>query len=282
MKIDGTAIALGIQETLTCQVALFKKENIIPHLAVILIGNDPSSVIYVGRKQKLGEKIGVLVTLNHLPVSIDKESVFKLIEKLNNDRLIHGIIIQRPTGIPIEKEQLDLSVSPDKDVDGFHPESLFNPPVAEAVIRILYSIFNPNKFSLDSKFHSWLSSKKILVIGRGETAGKPVADYLTKLNIPHLVGHSQTKNLGQICCESDIIISCVGKSNIVRQEMINSNSILIGVGLHQEFDKLQTDYKQEEISRKAKYYTPVPGGVGPVNVACLFENLISAARVQSL
>ena len=284
MKIDGTAIALGIQQILANQVAILRKEEIIPHLAVILIGNDTSSQVYVGRKQKLGEKIGALVTLDQLRITTKKNTVFALINKLNNNPLVHGIIIKRPTGIIIEKSELDLSVDPKKDVDGFHPKSYFNPPVAEAVIRIIYSIFSQNnlkkKFTLNSKFLSWLSSKKILIIGRGETAGKPVSSYFSKLNIGHTIGHSKTKNLSQICRDSDIIVSCVGKSNIVRRDMLNDNSIVIGVGLHPENEKLQTDYNQEEIVKIAKYYTPVPGGVCPVNVACLFANLIRAVELN--
>lgn len=269
MKIDGRSIADKIRKKLKRQVIDLQSKDIIPQLAVVLIGNNPSSIIYVRQKQKVGEEIGV-------KVSIFKKDFIDLINKLNNDKLVHGVIIQRPIPIDMGKEELDRLVLPEKDVDGFHPESPFTPPVASAVIKILEWVKKDKGIS--GIFMDWLKKQKILIIGRGETAGKPIIRTLTKLEIKFKGAHSQITNLRELCLEANIIISCVGKGNIVRHYMLKRNTVLIGVGLHPENEKLKPDYNQEEIANLIDYYTPVPGGVGPVNVACLFENLLLACR----
>ncbi len=300
MKIDGKFIAEEIKNKLKKQISLLRSRNIYPYLAVILIGDDPASKIYVCRKKKIGEEIGAKITnyklqitneMNKLQNEKTKNKLISLVTRLNHDKLVHGIIIQRPVPLDITKEELDLMVVPEKDVDGFHPKSLFDPPIAKAVEKILEWIYKSGKNTSEvlrsdssevkefrKDYTKWLKEKEILIIGRGETAGQPLDKYFTKLNIPHSIAHSQTKNIKELCLSSDIIISCVGRSHIVRQDMITKKTILIGVGLHPENEKLATDYDQEEIASKAGYYTPVPGGVGPVNVACLFRNLLSAVK----
>lgn len=275
MRIDGKVIAHDIKEELKKQVFRLRRKNIIPHLAVILVGNDPSSLIYIKQKKKVGEKIGVKISIYNLECTINKKRLVNLVNKLNKDKTTNGIIIQRPLPLQIEKEELDRLVIPRKDVDGFHPDSLFLSPVALAVARILEWVKSDKKNS--ESLLQWLKKQKILVIGRGETAGRPIAEFLRKNQIKFIVAHSQTDNIKQLCLSSDIIISAVGKPNIVRRDALTTKTILIGVGLHPEEEKLQTDYNQEEIAPKVAYYTPVPGGVGPVNVACLFENLLKAA-----
>lgn len=272
MVIDGRYIASEIEDSLRLQIASLKNKNIQPALAVILIGDDPSSQKYISRKIITGQKLSLRVIPYRFPPTISVFDLKELIEKLNQDKTIHGIIIQRPVPLAISAEKLNLLVLPSKDVDGFHPKSQFNPPVALAVEAILKSVHPAN-------FRNWLKNINIVVIGRGETAGKPIAKYLKKINLKYTVAHSQIKNLTKQISAADIIISCVGKSNIVRHNMINSASIIIGVGLHPEDNKLKPDYNQEEIASKAAYYTPVPGGVGPVNVAMLMKNVIQAAKI---
>ncbi len=307
MIIDGRLIASEIKSHLKDQVSQFKKKHIIPHLAVILIGDDPGSIVYINQKKKVGEEIGVKVTIYNYPFMRDgnniplTKEIYNLLDKLNKDPKVHGIIIQRPIPIDISKNDLDLLVTATKDVDGFHPKTEFTPPVASAIFRILEYVYMTSKSHFyaiaqkwdNEKFIKWLKEKKILVIGRGETAGRPIANYFRENSIKITVAHSQTTNLEELCLRSKIIISCVGKAKnilrqqngvvkyfpIVRHDMVNKNTILIGVGLHPENDKLQTDYNQNEISTKVAFYTPVPGGVGPVNVACLFENLINSSKL---
>lgn len=292
MKIDGNLIASEIKEDLKKKIAELFSQNIIPHLAVVLIGNDPASLTYVRRKQKIAHEIRAKVTLFKYD-SFARKTLIKLVNKLNNDLKVHGIIIQRPVPIDIDKEELDNAVLPAKDIDGFHPKSKFNSPIAKAVIKILNYTFLTVKAQSDViaydcdyidksgnfPFLNWMKKKRILIIGRGETAGKPIAKYFTKLGIPYQVVHSKTLNLKSACLKSDVIVSCVGKPNVVRHDMVTKTAVVIGVGLHTENGKLATDYIQDEIGLKAAYYTPVPGGVGPVNVACLFDNLIKAAII---
>lgn len=284
MKIDGSQIAGNIRDQLRIHISQLNEKKIHPHLAVILVGDDPSSIAYINQKKKAAEEIGARVTVYNLPGTTQLGQLQKLTFNLNADPGVHGIIIQRPLPLPIEKEQLNTMVKREKDVDGFHHETPFTPPIAAAVLKILewvsYDVCNnpesPLKQNFCETFPSWLKKQKILVIGRGETAGKPIAYTLGKMGVLCEVAHSQTKNLKDLCLRSDIIISCAGKSNIVRRHMTRDKTILIGVGLHTVEGKLRADYNQEEIEKAVAYYTPVPGGIGPVNVACLFDNLIQA------
>src|SRR3989338_5697956 len=242
MKIDGKLIASEIKKTLKIQISDLKSKNVTSHLAVILAGSDPSSHTYVRQKQKVGEEIGAKVTIHH-PSKLDK--LVQLVQSLNTDPSVHGIIIQRPLPFDIPKHQLDQLVIPAKDVDGFHPDSPFTPPIALAILKILNHIYG-------SQYLNILISKSLLIIGRGETGGKPIADYLKKLKIPFTLAHSKTSpvEFKKLTLNADIIISAVGKSNIVRPSILSSKSILIGVGLHPEDDKLKPDYNQEEIADK--------------------------------
>ena len=280
MSINGKEIAGQIAAGLGGQVSLLKEKGIKPKLAVLLVGLDKASEKYVEQKIKLGQKLSIEVNVSRLANTVNPESVFSLVNQWNKDPAIHGIIIQRPVAIAIETSELNNLVIRSKDVDGFHPESLFDPPIVVAVMKILENI---QQLSHDKKsFLTWLAEKKILVIGRGETAGKPIAKYLTKNKLPFTVAHSGTSYLKQLTLSSDIIISAVGKPNIVRHYMISGKTILIGVGLHPENGHLATDYNQNEIAGKALFYTPVPGGVGPVNVAMLMNNVILAAEKSEI
>lgn len=305
MKIDGKLIAQTIKDQLKIEILQLRQREIVPHLAVILVGDDPSSVVYVGQKKKVAQEIGAKLTLYNLPKTIDMLELQKLTLSLNTDPLVHGLIIQRPMPPNFSAQQIDFMVKAEKDIDGFHPQTPFVPPVAGAVVKILQWVANdvatnpqsPLKQNFSETFPTWLSKQKILVIGRGVTAGKPIAAILIKNGAHVDIAHSQTKFMDALIRASNIIISCVGSPNIVRlssdsprngssivrQQDITPKSILIGVGLHTtEEGKLQTDYDQEKIASIAAYYTPVPGGVGPVNVACLFENLLKAVEDLSL
>jgi len=277
MKIDGSQIVSGLKKELAQKVVFLRRRNITPHLAVILIDNDPSSLAYIRQKEKMASELGVKFSNYQIAGSLNsKKELINLIHKLNKDKTVHGIIIQRPVPIDISRRELNKLVIPKKDIDGFHPKSPFTPPVAKALLVILEWVFKSKRAIYKKTFLSWLKKQKILIIGRGETGGKPIAKTFKKMGIPYSVAHSQTKNLNELCLKADIIISCVGKPNIVRHNMVANKTTVIGVGLHLEKGKLQPDYNQKKIGEKAEYYTPVPKGVGPVNVACLFENLLKA------
>lgn len=286
MKIDGRLIATHIKNQLKLESEQLKNRGIVPHLAVILVGSDPASITYVDQKKKAAEEVGAKVTLYNLPTTTQLFEIKKLLFSLNTDQSVHGIIVQRPLySLNITKDMADVLVVPSKDVDGFHPDSSFTPPIAQAVMKILQWIaqdvatnpMSPLKQNFAESFRTWIEKQRILIIGRGETAGAPIVATLAKSGIKVDVAHSTTKFMDALLRNSNIVISCVGKSNIVRHKDISSKTILIGVGLHTEKGRLSPDYEQDEVEPIAAYFTPVPGGIGPVNVACLFENLFKAA-----
>jgi methylenetetrahydrofolate dehydrogenase (NADP+)/methenyltetrahydrofolate cyclohydrolase len=288
VPIDGKVIANGILENLIHDL---KNTQVVPTMAVILISDDPASLSYIKQKQKAADVIGAKVQLHQLPATTTTEELRTLIQKLNNDKGIHGIIIQRPLPpeSPIDRKVL-LEVSPKKDIDGFVPNSPYSVPVALAVSKILEEIYlmetnesivegNPEKIPAD--YLVWLRSKKIAVIGRGETAGKPITEMFIKDGCKVDIVHSKTNNPDEVIRSADIVVSCVGQDNIVRHDNIKPKSILISVGLWRDsVGKLHGDYEEEDIKDIANYYTPTPGGVGPVNVACLMENLVKSATIN--
>ncbi len=283
MKIDGKAIAGGILTSLKQEVDLLKKKGISSTLAVILVGDDPASLSYIKQKQKAAEAIGAKVILDQQAASISSQVLKERIEKYNNDPSIHGIIIQRPLPkeSPIDRDIFN-EISPKKDVDGFVPNSPYDVPVAKAVLTILQEVFVSEKKNLKAQtFKDWLKNQCVAVIGRGETAGKPIADALGEHGCTLSVVHSQTTHPEEVIKTLNIVVSCVGKERVVTKDMIVPGTILISVGIWRDvLGKLHGDYEEEEIKDIASYYTPTPGGVGPVNVACLMQNLIQACTMN--
>ncbi len=276
MIIDGKQIALEIKKSLQKEVSHLQKKSLIPQLAIVFNDTDDSIRTYIRQKQKLGLELGIKVTLFEIRNTATRRSIIDKLNKLNKNSDVHGIIIQRPFPLPIPETILKTLVIPQKDVDGFHPKSSCEAPIALSVYKILECV--QQKIGTRKNFHDWLSNKKILIIGRGESGGTPVAEYFRKHGILYRQAHSQTKNRDELISESDIIISCVGKPNIVRHDIVKSTAILIGIGLYRQDGKLQTDYDQKKIANKVAFYTPAPGGVGPVNVAYLFANLIRVVK----
>lgn len=271
MIINGREIANEILDDLKKRVEKLKSKGITPHLAIILVGKDPQSESYVSQKELKGTKIGAKISVKRLALSVKTEKLLKTIEQLNNDSNVHGVIVQRPLPPQINSSSIVQTIEPTKDVDGFRNDSKFKPPIALAVIKILNEV--------DKNF----LNKKIVVIGKGETGGSPVIKELIKQGAFVEVIDSRTENKENIIKNADIVISAVGKPNIINSKMIKNGAILISVGLHKEADgKLHGDYNEEEIKDKASFYTPTPGGVGPVNVAMLLKNLVKAAEIFGL
>lgn len=275
MKIDGKAIAEGILENLRLNVSDLKRKGVTPTLAVIHIGDDPGSTAYIRQKQKAAEAIGAILIHSHQPAcrqgrssAISLQQLQKIIEEFNDNPAIHGIIIQRPLPKPLRADGILIS----KDVDGFLPGSPYPVPVAAAVMAIL------ERSHPGFRRVRPLRKQHIVVIGRGETAGIPITEALRKRGIDPIVVHSQTPNPDDAIRTADIVISCVGKPNVVRRDNIKTGAVLVSVGLSRDSDgKLHGDYEEDEIKDVACLYTPTPGGVGPVNVAYLMANLVEAA-----
>jgi methylenetetrahydrofolate dehydrogenase (NADP+) / methenyltetrahydrofolate cyclohydrolase len=264
MKIDGRMIALHILDGLISEVQL---KSLQPCISIYLLGNDTSSVSYIKQKQKMLQEIGGIALIHQYETTVEQSHLEYSIKQDAQNPLVHGIIIQRPIAHAYNKESLMNCIPKTKDVDGFVLQSPYTPPIGEAILTILQEIH-------------YSQHNSMLLIGRGETAGKPIDDTLTKNNIKHTVATSKT-NIGNMMKNFDIIISAVGKENIVRPELIKRGVILLSVGMWKDADgHFHGDYEEKDIIDIAAKYTPTPGGVGPVNVACLMKNLVHASVLQ--
>ncbi len=282
MKIDGKLLAESILLKLAADVAHLASRGVIPTLAVILVGDNPASLAYIKQKQKAADRIGAHIVFDHQPATMTPDDLRTRIKTYNSDPSVHSLITQRP--VPEEMENVsDIlnTISHEKDVDGFLPDSPFDVPVALAVGEILK--FVHSKSTTEQKdYITWVKEKHIVVIGKGETAGAPILRYLEKQHCTTSLIHSQTPNPTDIMKQADIIISCVGKERVVPAGAVKSGAILISVGLwRNQIGKLRGDYEEDEIADSAAWYTPTPGGVGPVNVACLMQNLIKACKMNT-
>ncbi len=283
MKIDGKEIASKKLAALEQTVQTIREQKIVPCLGVILVGDDPASLSYIRQKKRAADAIGARVLVEQLPAHCSAQTVQQAIHTLNDDPSVHGLIVQRP----VSKEQGDIdkilnTICPAKDIDGFVPHSPHEVPVAKAVLVILQAIHEhvtrANLLSRD--FTSWLNEQTIAVIGRGQTAGRPIAAMLTKLNCATSIIHSQTENPRRTLKQSSVIISCVGKQQVIKKSWIDRGVIFISVGMWRDTrGLLHGDYEEDDIKDIASFYTPTPGGVGPVNVACLMENLVTAVNL---
>lgn len=283
MRIDGKGIAAEIFEGLKKRVGELAKnppaggQAIIPHLVIILVGDDPASVAYVRQKELKAAEIGAKATILNYESGITNQELLKKIKELNNDNNVHGIIVQRPLPPQINSNEINLATDPKKDIDAFHAHTQFKMPLAAAVIKILKKVYE--NIGSEKNFESWLKEKNIAVLGKGETGGKPIIEKLKKINIEPAIIDSKTENPGKILQNADIVISAIGKSHNIDFKKIKNGAILICVGMYRGADgKLHGDYEEKDIKNTALQYSPVPGGVGPVNVAMLLENLVLAAE----
>jgi methylenetetrahydrofolate dehydrogenase (NADP+) / methenyltetrahydrofolate cyclohydrolase len=285
MILNGTDIAVNLYTELKEKIEKLKEKNIIPHLVVLLVGENPASVAYVTLKQRKAEEIGAKVTILKYKTDVTTDELAEQIKLFNIDPFVHGILVQRPLPNHIDVSQLEMTTDPQKDIDGFHPDSPFTLPLPLAVMRILEQTFQlqHNKKKQDSDdFKKWLQGQNIVLLGKGPTGGGPIIEYLKSLNVePNLID-SKTKSPEKLMKQADIIISAVGKKHTIKPETLKKDVILISVGINRgENKKLHGDYEEDEIKNIASYYTPTPGGVGPVNVAVLMENLITATEKQT-
>ncbi len=277
MRLDGKAIAQKIFVDLKIKVEKLKEKGITPHLHIITLTTDSASNAYVSQKKLKGGEIGAKITVEKLNPTTKIEELIGKVGKLNNDRNVHGIIIQRPIPEHIDESSIANSINPNKDVDGFNPQSKFSPPVGEAVLEILREVYINKKNDLD--FEKWLKSKDITVVGRGVTAGRPIIKTFEKMRIAPNVITSKTENRDEILKNSDIVICAVGRQNVIKKSDIKKGAILVGVGMFKgEDEKFHSDYKEDDIKDTASFYTPTPGGVGPVNVAMLLSNLVKTCK----
>ena len=274
--IDGKKEAATLRLKLKDEVIeLKKKYNEVPGLTVILIGEFAPSQIYVRNKEKSAKEVGLNSDVIRYPNDVDEKTILKKIKDLNEDSSVSGILVQLPLPKHIDKKKVIESISPSKDVDGFHPVNVGNLssgyessiPCTPLGCYLLLKKIEPN-----------LSGKKAVIIGRANLNGKPMAQLLLKENCTVTITHSKTKNLKSECLLADIIIAAVGIPELVKGDWVKKDSIIIDVGINKIEKGLVGDVDFEQVSKKAKALTPVPGGVGPMTIACLIKNTIDCFK----
>lgn len=271
--IDGKAISTAIKNELKKEVA---DNNIKATLAVIQVGNDPASSVYVGNKKKACEYIGIGSASYELPEETSEEELLKLIDDLNADDSINGILVQLPVPKHIDDKKIIERISPLKDVDGFHPESVGNLCIGRDGF---VSCTPAGIIELLKRSDITIEGKECVVIGRSNIVGKPMALLLIANNGTVTVCHSKTKDLKAVCKRADILVAAVGKPKMINSEYVKEGAVVIDVGIHRmENGKLCGDVDFDDVKDIVSAITPVPGGVGPMTIAMLMVNCVKAAK----
>ena len=277
--IDGKLISAEIKAEAAEEAAALKEQGIEPCLAVVLVGDNSASKVYVSNKQKACEAVGIKSVSHVLPGETTEEELLKLIDELNADKSVHGILVQMPVPKHIDDRKVIMAISPDKDVDCFHPVNVgylhtgakgFLPCTPAGIIELI-----------KRSGHS-IAGKNCVVIGRSNIVGKPVAMLLMQENGTVTICHSKTQDLAGICRGADIIVSATGKVDTVTADMVKEGAIIIDVGMNRNAEgKLCGDVDFENVKEVAGAITPVPGGVGPMTIAMLMKNCNTAAKLQN-
>ena len=274
--IDGKKAAAELREELKQEVAELKtKYNKVPGLTVILIGDMAPSQIYVRNKEKSANEVGLKSDVIKYPDTVEEKTVLEKIEELNNDESVSGILVQLPLPKHIDKQKVIETITPSKDVDGFHPMNVGNlssgyessVPCTPLGCYLMIKKIEPN-----------LSGKKAVVVGRSNLNGKPMTQLLLKENCTVTITHSRTKDLKAECLEADIIVAAVGIPEFVKGDWVKKDAIVIDVGINKTENGLVGDVAFDEVSKVAKALTPVPGGVGPMTIACLLKNTVECFK----
>ena len=276
MIIDGRKIAEKLKQKLKKQILDIKSNfKTVPALTVILVGEDPASLIYVKNKEKFSKEIGINSQVIRYPDNIEEKVLLNKIKQLNKNKKISGILVQLPLPKHIDKKKVIETIHPEKDVDGFHPinvgnlSSGYNSKVPCTPLGCLLLIKEVEKN---------LSGKHAVVIGRSNLNGKPMAQLLLKENCTVTITHSKTKDLKSECNKADIIVAAVGKPLLVKGDWVKKNAIVIDVGINKTAKGIVGDVDFNEVSKVAKAITPVPGGVGPMTIACLLSNTVECFK----
>ncbi|MCK4751926.1 MAG: bifunctional methylenetetrahydrofolate dehydrogenase/methenyltetrahydrofolate cyclohydrolase FolD [Planctomycetes bacterium] len=287
--IDGKQVASQMRAELKTEVAELKKENIVPGLGVILVGEDPASQSYVTAKERACENIGIYSDDNRLSADITQKELLALIDKMNNDPKINGILVQLPLPDHINESEILLAISPEKDVDGFHPTNIgkmvagqkaFLPCTPHGIIQLL------------QRSGVKIEGAEVVIVGRSNIVGKPIANMLIQKaptgNATVTVCHTRTKNLAEHTKRADIIIAAAGRPNTITADMVKDGVVIIDVGVNRVDDttkkkgyRLAGDVDFEAVKEKASLITPVPGGVGPMTITMLLYNTVESAKIAA-
>ncbi|MEF9990057.1 MAG: bifunctional methylenetetrahydrofolate dehydrogenase/methenyltetrahydrofolate cyclohydrolase FolD [Christensenellaceae bacterium] len=275
--ISGKELSAEIREELKVKVKKLKEKGIVPGLAVIQVGDDGGSTIYVNNKEKACAEIGMYSEVNRLSENVTQKELLALVEKYNHDDKIHGLLVQLPLPKHIDENEILKNINPKKDVDGFHVQnagSLFTglPGLVACTPRGIIKLIK--KTGID------ITGKNAVIIGRSNIVGKPVAILLLNENATVTICHSKTKDLSKVCANADILVAAIGRPEFVTKEFIKSGAVVIDVGTSRVNGKLKGDVKFDEVSEIAGYITPVPGGVGPMTITMLMENTVLAGEMN--
>ncbi len=283
--IDGKKVATQVREGLLAEIAELKAQGHTPGLAVVLVGNDPASQVYVGSKVKACAELGLYSQKWELPSDTTQEELVKLIHQLNADDRIHGILVQSPPPPHIDEEAVILNIDPRKDVDGFHPAN-----VAKLVLEDEEGFVPCTPLGCMELLKAYgieTAGKHAVVIGRSMIVGKPMANLLVakKANATVTIAHSRTKDLPGLCRTADIIVAAVGRAEMVKADFVKEGAVVLDVGINRIADETRPrgyrivgDVDFEDVKDKCSYITPVPGGVGPMTIAMLMANTVKACR----
>ena len=276
--IDGKAVSAAVKDEVKEQVAALKKDGGVPCLAVVLVGDDPASKVYVRNKKRACEYCGIKSLEYILDKTASEQQLLDLIDVLNNEPTVHGILVQLPLPPHINEQKIINAISEHKDVDAFHPANVgrlmtgnpdFLPCTPAGVMEML------KKYNIET------SGKDCVIIGRSNIVGKPMAMLMLSANSTVTICHSKTKNLKEKCLSADILIAAIGKPKFVTADMVKDGAVVIDVGINRTEDgKLCGDVDFDEVSKKASYITPVPGGVGPMTIATLMKNTLTAYKLK--
>ncbi|TDO95337.1 bifunctional methylenetetrahydrofolate dehydrogenase/methenyltetrahydrofolate cyclohydrolase FolD [Marinomonas balearica] len=285
-RIDGKRLANGLIQGLTKEVEQFKaSHNVVPGLAVVLVGHDPASQVYVSSKVKRAKEAGLNSIEHYLSEDCSQSELDGVIEQLNSNPNVHGILVQLPLPSHLCEKKVIESIAPEKDVDGFHPQNVGRLGTGEASLTPC----TPLGCMLMLRQHfgdclSGLSGKHAVVIGRSNIVGKPMAQLLLQANCTVTVVHSRTQNIESLCQQADILIAAVGQPEMVKSSWVKTGAVVIDVGINaisrDGKRKLVGDVEFDSVSGVASALSPVPGGVGPMTIACLMQNTLTAAKNQ--
>lgn len=273
--IDGKALAAKMQAELKVKVDKLKEADNVPGLAVILVGEDPASQIYVRNKARQATAIGLNSSVVRLPETVLEQELLDLIEQYNQSEQWHGILVQLPLPEHISEEKVLLAIDPEKDVDGFHPMNMGrlwsgNPLMIPSTPAGIMEMFR--------EYNVELSGKRAVVIGRSNIVGKPMAQLLMMADATVTIAHSKTENLRELTKEADVLVVAIGRGRMIKAEDVKEGAVVIDVGMNRDEDgKLHGDVDFDEVKDVASLITPVPGGVGPMTITMLMEQTVRAA-----
>jgi len=281
--IDGKKFAQELRNEIKKEIESIKKtRNTTPGLTVILVGNHTPSEIYVRNKELSAKEVGITSEVIRFESSITQEKLIEVIHGLNKDKKVHGILVQLPLPPHINGNKIIEEIDPKKDVDGFHPVNVGNLSSGKDSLVPCTPL---GSYLLIKNVQKNLTGLEALIIGRSNLNGKPMAQLLLKEDCTVTIGHSKTKNLKELCQKADIVVAAVGRANLVKGDWVKEGAIVIDVGINREEDKTEKkgykivgDVEFDSVVKKARAITPVPGGVGPMTIACLLNNTLKAFK----